>query len=67
MKCMLVLEDDIMLEKIQCIRYCKKDCGGPLCMWMLGNIIATMISVKELEIRRDEMKFTGTSDKFVGI
>ena len=56
MKHMLVSQEAIMLEKLQCARYCKQDYGGPLCMRMLENIIATAISVRERERRYDEMK-----------
>ena len=45
-----------MLENIECARCCKKDYGGPLSMLMLENIVATAISVRDLEIRRNKMK-----------
>ena len=46
-----------MMEKLQCERYCKQDCGGPPCMRMLDNIVATVMSVREQEICHDKMKF----------
>ena len=45
-----------MLKKLHYERYCKQDCGGPTCMQMPENIITVLMSVKELESRRNEMK-----------
>ena len=57
MKHMLVSLEAIMQEKQQCTRYYKQDCGGLLCMQTLEIIVTGVISSKELENCRDEMKF----------